>query len=75
MARRVIEEGEINRDRWMVSYADFMTLLLSFFVVMYSVSKIDQEKYRALTQTMDAAFNVPETALNPIPVEIGRAHV
>ena len=68
MARRVIEEGEINRDRWMVSYADFMTLLLSFFVVMYSVSKIDQEKYRVLTQTMDAAFNVPETALNPIPV-------
>lgn len=68
MARRVIEEGEINRDRWMVSYADFMTLLLSFFVVMYSVSKIDQEKYQALTRTMDAAFNVPPASLSPIQV-------
>ncbi len=68
MARRVIQEDEINRDRWMVSYADFMTLLLSFFVVMYSVSKIDHEKYRVLTRTMDEAFNVPESSITPIQV-------
>ena len=44
MAKRVIQEEAINRDRWMVSYADFMTLLLCFFVVMYSVSQINDDK-------------------------------
>lgn len=68
MARRVIKEEEINRDRWMVSYADFMTLLLSFFVVMYSVSQINDDKYRVLTRTMEEAFKVPETAINPIQI-------
>lgn len=52
----------------MVSYADFMTLLLAFFVVMYSVSQLDDEKYRVLSQTMEQAFNVPETAINPIAI-------
>ncbi len=68
MAKRVIQEEAINRDRWMVSYADFMTLLLSFFVVMYSVSQLNDDKYRILTRTMEEAFKVPETALNPIQI-------
>ena len=70
MARRVIREDVINRDRWMVSYADFMTLLLSFFVVMYSVSQLNEDKYRVLTHTMEQAFKIPESAIDPIQVGV-----
>lgn len=53
----------------MVSYADFMTLLLAFFVVMYSVSQLNEERYRVVTKTLEEAFNVPPTAVDPIPLE------
>ena len=70
MARRMIQEDAINRDRWMVSYADFMTLLLSFFVVMYSVSQVNDDKYRVLTRTMEQAFKIPESAIDPIQIGV-----
>lgn len=66
MARRVIQEERISHERWMVSYADFMTLLLCFFVVMYSVSQLNEDRYRVLTKTLEEAFNVPPTAVDPI---------
>lgn len=66
MARRVIQEEYINHERWMVSYADFMTLLLAFFVVMYSVSQLNEDRYRVVTKTLEEAFNVPPTAVDPI---------
>ncbi|MFM7274420.1 MAG: flagellar motor protein MotD [Gammaproteobacteria bacterium] len=66
MARRVIQEEHISHERWMVSYADFMTLLLCFFVVMYSVSQLNEDRYRVLTRTLEEAFNVPPTAVDPI---------
>ena len=54
--RRVIQE-ETNTDRWLVSYADFITLLFAFFVVMYSISSINVGKYRVLSDAMTSAFN------------------
>jgi chemotaxis protein MotB len=68
MAKRVIREDVISHERWMVSYADFMTLLLAFFVVMYSVSQLNEEKFRVLTRTLEKAFNVPESSIQPIQV-------
>jgi len=68
MAKREIKEDTISHERWMVSYADFLTLLLAFFVVMYSVSQLNDEKYRVLSQTMVEVFNVPEKSLAPIQV-------
>lgn len=68
MAKRVIHEDVISHERWMVSYADFMTLLLAFFVVMYSVSQLNEDKYRVLTRTLEEAFNVPESAIQPVQV-------
>ncbi len=47
----------INQDRWLVSYADFMTLLMAFFVVMYSISQVSESKYRVLSNTFKYAFN------------------
>lgn len=45
-----------NPDRWMVSYADFITLLFAFFVVMYSLSSINEGKYRILSDSIVQAF-------------------
>lgn len=49
------EEHE-NLERWLVSYADFITLLFAFFVVMYGISQINAGKYRALSESMVGAF-------------------
>ena len=51
-------EDAVNHDRWLVSYADFMTLLMAFFVVMYSISQVSEDKYRQLTETFSEAFNL-----------------
>ena len=66
MAKRVIQEDPISHERWLVSYADFLTLMLAFFVVMYSVSQVSESKYRVLSNTLTAAFNVPEMSIKPI---------
>lgn len=56
MIRRRIEEEEDNSERWLVSYADFITLLFAFFVVMYSVSSVNQGKYKELSSSINQAF-------------------
>jgi chemotaxis protein MotB len=44
VARKKREEEHENHERWLVSYADFITLLFAFFVVMYSVSRVDNKR-------------------------------
>ncbi len=54
-------EGETeNIDRWLVSYADFITLLFAFFVTMYAISKVDQQKLIAVTHSLQRALGSPE---------------
>jgi chemotaxis protein MotB len=53
--RREADEHE-NLDRWMVSFADFITLLFAFFVVMYAISQVNEGKYRVLSDTLSSAF-------------------
>ncbi|MFO7705955.1 MAG: flagellar motor protein MotD [Halopseudomonas sp.] len=65
MRRRRHEEPE-NHERWLVSYADFITLLFAFFVVMYSISSVNDGKYKVLSDTMQGAFNQPQRSLEPI---------
>lgn len=50
-----LDEDE-NTDRWLISYADFITLLFAFFVVMYAVSSVNEGKYRILSDTLGAIF-------------------
>lgn len=70
MARRRQEEIHVNKERWLVSYADFITLLFAFFVVMYSISQVNQSKYRVLSETFVQAFNQPnDSQANPMPTE------
>jgi chemotaxis protein MotB len=45
-----------NQERWMVSYADFMTLLFALFVVLYSSSKVDKPRMRKLSNAITAGF-------------------
>jgi chemotaxis protein MotB len=49
-------EGPENSERWLVSYADFITLLMVMFVVLYSMGQIDVNKYKRLAQSMRDAF-------------------
>ncbi|MCL2020964.1 MAG: flagellar motor protein MotD [Betaproteobacteria bacterium] len=54
--RHTPEEDHENLDRWLVSYADFITLLFAFFVVMYALSTINEGKYRVLSESLNIAF-------------------
>ncbi len=63
--RRPSEPDEENLDRWMVSYADFITLLLAFFVVMYAISSVNEGKYRILSGAMLHAFGGELPASEP----------
>ena len=47
-------------DRWMVSYADFITLLFAFFVVMYAMSSVNEGRYRVLSGALSTAFSPGE---------------
>jgi len=70
MVRRRQREIHVNNERWLVSYADFITLLFAFFVVMYSISQVNQSKYRVLSETFIEAFNQPnDSKANPVPQE------
>lgn len=68
MARRRAAQLTINHERWLVSYADFITLLFAFFVVMYSVSQVSETKYRVLSDTLVSTFKFQSQTLNPIQV-------
>jgi chemotaxis protein MotB len=69
MARNKREEEHDNHDRWLVSYADFITLLFAFFVVMYAISSVNEGKYRELSKSIGSAFGleVVQTAINESP--------
>ncbi|EEG08143.1 flagellar motor protein MotD [Pseudogulbenkiania ferrooxidans] len=62
MARRRRSEDEHeNHERWLVSYADFITLLFAFFVVMYAISSVNEGKYRVLSSAIVDAFRTGTT--------------
>lgn len=51
------EGGHENAERWLLTYADMITLLMVLFVVMYAISNTDLRKFTALAQSFSAAFN------------------
>lgn len=57
MARRRKRVEHDNHDRWLISYADFVTLLFAFFVVMYSISSINESKYKIFSDSLKIAFS------------------
>ena len=64
-----------SHERWLVSYADFITLLFAFFVVMYALSSVSEGKYRVLSDSLGSAFGakvvtLPPATTQPIPEAI-----
>src|SRR6185295_7877866 len=57
MARKKKHEEHVNHERWLVSYADFITLLFAFFVTLYAISQVDAKKLGKLMESMQAAFD------------------
>jgi chemotaxis protein MotB len=64
--RRQKHEEHENHERWLVSYADFITLLFAFFVVMYAISSINEGKYRIMSDSIVDAFKNTPTSDKPI---------
>ncbi len=56
MSRKKKPEEHDNLERWLITYADLITLLLAFFIMMYTFSKQDTEKYRELTGHLKTIF-------------------
>lgn len=55
--RRKVKEDHENLERWFVSYADFITLLFAFFTVMYALSTVNEQKYKAMSDSLSSAFS------------------
>ena len=58
-AKKHEEEEHENHERWMVSYADMMTLLLVLFIVLYAMSQVDKAKFAALASGLSESFGAP----------------
>lgn len=61
-------DDHVNHERWLISYADFITLLFAFFVVMYSISSVNEGKYRVLSDTLETVFSENTRSLDPIQI-------
>ena len=58
--------GEVHGggdERWLVSYADFITLLMVFFVIMYSIAQVDKQKYKVVAESLRRAFGGEPAAI------------
>ena len=54
--RRHIEEEKENHERWLISYADMVTLLFALFVLLYAISQINQKKFDEISTSLAVAF-------------------
>ena len=56
-----------DRHRWLISYADYMTLLCAFFIMMYSIKLLDEEQYQAVQDVLDGMFTTQAQQMLPQP--------
>jgi chemotaxis protein MotB len=61
--RRRRAVAQASHDRWLITYADLITLLMIFFVVLYAMSQLDIRKYEILSQTLQQQFRHTESVL------------
>ena len=52
------EEGGGHDERWVISYADLVTLLLGFFIILYASAEVDMQRFEQLSAAISQAFNV-----------------
>ncbi|MCO7221736.1 flagellar motor protein MotB [Klenkia sp. PcliD-1-E] len=58
------EEEHENHERWLVSFADMMTLLTAVFIVLYSISQVDQLKFAAFAEGLSESFGAPTAIID-----------
>jgi len=68
MSRRKNHEEHGNHEAWAIPYGDMVTLLLAFFVVMYSISSVNEGKYRVLSDALSQAFGGPPKSIKPVQI-------
>ena len=56
MSRRKKHKEHVNHERWLVSYADFITLLFAFFVVLYATTHVDNKKVSQVSAAIQGGF-------------------
>jgi chemotaxis protein MotB len=61
LAKKQKHEEHENHERWLVSYADFITLLFAFFVVLYSISRVDNKRMAQVQQSIKFALHFKGT--------------
>lgn len=72
MPRRATNNSAIKDDRWIISYADFMTLLFALFVVLYAISSINDEKYSELSKALaDRFIHIDRSQPGPATADVG----
>jgi chemotaxis protein MotB len=71
--RKKYDDEPDNHERWLISYADFITLLFAFFVVMYALSSVNDSKYRVLSDSLLHAFG--KVTVTPMLAEGGQVSV
>jgi chemotaxis protein MotB len=62
-AEEEAEEHE-NHERWLVSYADMMTLLMVLFIVLFAISQVDDKKFAQLKEGLTSGFGAPVAVLS-----------
>lgn len=67
MDRKKHEEEHENEERWLLTYADLITLLMAFFVVMYALSRVDVAKFDQLSASLNVAFGTPKSSVVILP--------
>jgi len=72
--RKKKQPEHANHERWLVSYADFITLLFAFFTTMYAISTVDAQKMGRMVLSMRASFNSPvfETGSDTLSISSGQ---
>ena len=56
------EDGGGHDERWVISYADLVTLLLGFFIILYASAEVDMQRFEQLSVAFSQAFNVDVNA-------------
>ena len=67
--RRAHVGGHSNNERWLLTYADMITLLLALFIILFSISSISKVKFRVLAHEMSGGFNGTDADNGALPPE------
>jgi len=63
--RGLSPDSRPSHDRWLVSYADFVTLMFAFFTTMYAISSVDAQKLDTMAEALSVAFDQSSGAVAP----------